>query len=75
MLLPQKQKLWEKKLDVRVECGCSRYNIQVFGFDTNRSAKAYYFRLNYDQWPTVALSLFKTKAPSFLPAGIQKGKI
>lgn len=45
-----------------------------FGFNTSRSAKAYYFRLNYDQWAVVGFRLFKTKAPSFLPAGLQKGK-
>lgn len=74
-LLSQNQQLREKKLDLGADRGYSRYNVQFFGFNTNRSAKAYYFRLNYDQWPTVGLSLFKTKAPSFLPAGLQKGKI
>lgn len=74
-LLSQNPKLREKKLDLGADQGYSRYNVQFFGLNTNRSAKAYYFRLNYDQWPTVGLSLFKTKAPSFLPAGLQKGKI
>lgn len=73
-LLSQNQKLREKKLDLGADQGYSRYNMQFFGFNTNRSAKAYYFRLNYDQWATVVFRLFKTKAPSFLPAGLQKGK-
>lgn len=73
-LLFQNQKLREKKLDLGADQGYSRYNIKFFGFDTNRSAKAYYFRLNHDQWATVGFRLFKTKAPSFLPAGLQKGK-
>lgn len=54
--------------------GYSKYNIQFFWFNINRSSKAYYFRLYYDQWATVGFRLFKTKAPSFLPAGLQKGK-
>lgn len=73
-LLSQNQKLKEKKLDLGADHDYCRYNIQFFGFNTNRSAKAYYFRLNYDQWATVGFRLFKTKAPSFLPAGLQKGK-
>lgn len=73
-LLSQNQKLGEKKLDLWADQGYSRYNIQFFGFSTSRSAKAYYFRLNYDQWATVGFRLFKTKAPSFLSAGLQKGK-
>ena len=73
-LLSQNEKLREKKLDLGADQGYSRYNIQFFGFNTNRSAKAYYFRLNHDQWATVGLRLFRTKALSFLPAGLQKGK-
>lgn len=73
-LLSQKQKPKEKKLDLGADQDYCRYNIQFFGFNTNRSPKAYYFRLNYDQWATVGFRLFKTKAPSFLPAGLQKGK-
>lgn len=73
-LLSQNQTLKEKKLDLRADQDFCRYNIQFFGFNTNRSAKAYYFRLNYDQWATVGFRLFKTKAPSFLPTGLQRGK-
>lgn len=73
-LMSHTQKLKEKKLDLGADQDCSRYNIQFFGFNTNRSAKAYYFRLNYDQWATVGFRLLKTKTPSFLPAGLQKGK-
>lgn len=73
-LLSHIQKLKKKKLDLRADQNYSRCNIQFFGFNTNRSAKAYYFRHNYDQWATVGFRLFKTKTPSFLPAGLQKGK-
>lgn len=73
-VLSQNQKHREKKLDLGADQGYSRYNIQFFWFNINRSPKAYYFRLYYDQWATVGFRLFKTKAPSFLPAGLQKGK-